>query len=114
MRVVTCVSLGVKFYPYACPLTLKQCGLTVMVECIRAHINQYRECETLRRMEWPACSPDLIPTEIIWNVLGKRLSVLCNPSQNLNDLKTCLLREWATRVVSHCMPLSLLVQIVKI
>ncbi|GFW60548.1 DDE_3 domain-containing protein [Trichonephila clavipes] len=37
------------------------------------------EAETIQRMEWPACSPDLNPIEHIWDMLGRRIAARPRP-----------------------------------
>ncbi|GFV38171.1 transposable element Tcb2 transposase [Trichonephila clavipes] len=32
------------------------------------------EAETIQRMEWPACSPDLNPIHHVWDMLGRRIA----------------------------------------
>ncbi|GFW71360.1 hypothetical protein TNCV_537781 [Trichonephila clavipes] len=44
-------------------------------------------------MECPTSSPDLKPIDNMRNMLRKRLTALCNPLLNLNDLTACLPRE---------------------
>ncbi|GFX67649.1 transposable element Tcb1 transposase [Trichonephila clavipes] len=46
------------------------------------------------RMEWPACSLDINPTEHVWNALGKRVAGRQPPPQTLQELKSALLEEW--------------------
>ena len=43
---------------------------------------------------WPSCSPDLNPTEHIWDELGKRVRQQVNPSQTLGHLEHALVEQW--------------------
>ncbi|GFS66342.1 transposable element Tcb1 transposase [Trichonephila clavipes] len=50
--------------------------------------------EGIVRMEWPACSPDMIPIEHVWDALGRRLAGRQPPLQTLQELERALLEEW--------------------
>ncbi|GFV86573.1 transposable element Tc1 transposase [Trichonephila clavipes] len=52
------------------------------------------EAETIQRMEWPACSPDLNPIEHVWDILGRRIAVRPRPPATVRDLEIALLEEW--------------------
>ncbi|GFT47164.1 transposable element Tc1 transposase [Trichonephila clavipes] len=46
-------------------------------------------------LQWPACSPDLLPIEHLWDVIGRRLQTLPLPRTN-NQLWQMVEREWRT------------------
>ncbi|GFX94966.1 transposable element Tcb2 transposase [Trichonephila clavipes] len=46
------------------------------------------------RMEWPACSPDMNPIELVWNALGRRVAGRQPPTQTLQELERALLEQW--------------------
>ncbi|GFV59803.1 transposable element Tc1 transposase [Trichonephila clavipes] len=52
------------------------------------------EAETIQRMEWPACYPDLNPIEHVWDMLGRRIAARPRPPATVRDLKIALLEEW--------------------
>ncbi|GFU53696.1 putative transposable element [Trichonephila clavipes] len=52
------------------------------------------EAETIQRMEWPACSPDLNPIEHVWDILGRRIAARPRPPATVRDLEIALLEEW--------------------
>ncbi|GFW44017.1 transposable element Tc1 transposase [Trichonephila clavipes] len=52
------------------------------------------EAETIQRMEWPACSPDLNPIEHVWDMLGRRIATRPRPPATVRDLEIALLEEW--------------------
>ncbi|GFS56805.1 transposable element Tc1 transposase [Trichonephila clavipes] len=52
------------------------------------------EAETIQRMEWPACSPDLNPIEHVWDILGRRIAARPRPPATVRDMEIALLEEW--------------------
>ncbi|GFX55424.1 transposable element Tcb1 transposase [Trichonephila clavipes] len=52
------------------------------------------EAETIQRMEWTACSPDLNPIEHVWDILGRRIAARPRPHATVRDLEIALLEEW--------------------
>ncbi|UYV61148.1 K02A2.6-like, partial [Cordylochernes scorpioides] len=53
-----------------------------------------RTSENIRRMVWPARSPDLNPIEHVWDALGRRIGALHPSPRTLVELRTALLEEW--------------------
>ncbi|GFT15907.1 transposable element Tcb2 transposase [Trichonephila clavipes] len=52
------------------------------------------EAETIQRMEWTACSPDLNPIEHVWDMLGRRIAARPRSPATVRDLEIALLEEW--------------------
>ncbi|GFU66904.1 uncharacterized protein TNCV_895401 [Trichonephila clavipes] len=52
------------------------------------------EAETIQRMEWPACSPDLNPAEHVWDMLRRSIAARPRPPATVRDLEIALLEEW--------------------
>ena len=54
-------------------------------------VEEYIHQETIVRMDWPACSPDLNPIEHVWN-----MPILRRPVQptTLMELENVLIEKW--------------------
>ncbi|GFT97136.1 transposable element Tcb1 transposase [Trichonephila clavipes] len=67
-------------------------------------VDNYLESEGIVRMTWPAYSPDLNPTENLWNVLGRAVSSRFPPPAILLYKKTgnCLILRWWTTQLKAC------------
>ncbi|UYV77349.1 hypothetical protein LAZ67_15000598, partial [Cordylochernes scorpioides] len=50
--------------------------------------------ENIRRMDWPARSPDLNPIELVRDALGRRIGARHPSPRTLVELRTALLEEW--------------------
>ncbi|GFS47862.1 transposable element Tcb1 transposase [Trichonephila clavipes] len=54
---------------------------------------QLLESEDIERMDWPARSPDLNPTEHVWDFLGRRLAARTLPPVTIRELRLALQDE---------------------
>ncbi|GFV10061.1 hypothetical protein TNCV_1301891 [Trichonephila clavipes] len=53
------------------------------------------EAETIQRMEWPACSPDLNAIEhVLGHAQTTRIAARPRPPATVRDLENALLEEW--------------------
>ncbi|GFS57008.1 DDE_3 domain-containing protein [Trichonephila clavipes] len=72
------------------------CGpeFILMDDNVRPHrallVDEFLKIEDIRRMDWPARSPDLNPIKHVWDSLGRAIAT---PS-NKQEMKTALLNEW--------------------
>ncbi|KAJ4425481.1 hypothetical protein ANN_28097 [Periplaneta americana] len=57
-------------------------------------VDEYHEGEYIRRMDWPAMSPDLNSIEHTWDALGRRVATHQPPSRTLSTLRNALHQEW--------------------
>ncbi|GBL74807.1 Transposable element Tcb1 transposase [Araneus ventricosus] len=58
-------------------------------------VRSYLDSETIQQMALPARSPDLNPTEHVWDMLGRRIAGRSVPPGTLHELQQALLQEWA-------------------
>ena len=57
-------------------------------------VNIFLQQAGVNRMDWPACSPDLNPTENLWEHLEQRVVRNHPPAQTLQQLLALLQLEW--------------------
>jgi transposase len=57
-------------------------------------VTAYLQSEGVTSVPWPAMSPDLNPTEHIWDMLGRRIHARDSPVQSIRQLEAALHREW--------------------
>ncbi|UYV80547.1 hypothetical protein LAZ67_19000535 [Cordylochernes scorpioides] len=85
-------------------------NLILMDDNARPHrarlVNEYLQSENIRRMDWPARSPDLNPIEHVWDALGRRIGARHLSPRTLVELRTALLEKWGL------LPLDLLQSLV--
>ncbi|GFV60202.1 transposable element Tcb2 transposase [Trichonephila clavipes] len=56
---------------------------------------QLLESEDIKRMDWPARSPDLNPIEHVWEFLGRCLAARTLPPVTIREFRLALQDEWA-------------------
>ena len=85
--------------PHVLPF-LRQMGInnaTFQDDNARPHwariVNGFLQQNNVRRMEWPAMSPDLSCIEHVWDVLGRAVSVRITEHSRLADLQRILVEE---------------------
>ncbi|GBM43555.1 hypothetical protein AVEN_252159-1 [Araneus ventricosus] len=59
-------------------------------------VRSYLESEIIPQMAWLARSPDLNPTEHVWDILGRQIAGRSVPPGTLHELQQALLQEWAS------------------
>jgi len=57
-------------------------------------VNEYLDAETIERMDWPSCSPDLNPIEHAWDMLQRAVSARPVLPTNRQELTLALHEEW--------------------
>lgn len=70
----------------------------LMHDNARSHVayivDEYLTEVGIRRLQWPARSPDLNPIEHVWDMLKRRVRARPNPPQNLNELREAMVTVW--------------------
>ena len=70
-------------------------GFILMDDNGRHHrARDYLENETIERMEWPSCSPDMNPIEHAWDMLHKAVSTCPILPNNRQELSVELIEKW--------------------
>ncbi|GBL94421.1 hypothetical protein AVEN_7387-1 [Araneus ventricosus] len=57
-------------------------------------VDEFLENEDIRRMDWPARSPNLNLIEHVWDALGRAIATRNPPPRTIQEMKTALLNEW--------------------
>ena len=50
--------------------------------------------EAVQTIAWPAMSPDMNPTEYVWDFIGRQINQRNPKCQNIDELRTAILQEW--------------------
>ncbi|GFW05422.1 transposable element Tcb2 transposase [Trichonephila clavipes] len=62
-------------------------------------VDEFLESEDIKRIPWPANSPDLNPIENLWDYLGRAIARRHPPPRDVNGLKQVSL--YAVRMTFH-------------
>ncbi|GBL86858.1 hypothetical protein AVEN_96083-2 [Araneus ventricosus] len=57
-------------------------------------VDEFLKSEDIRRMDWPARSPDLNPIQHVWDALRRAIATRNPPPRTIQEMKTTLLNEW--------------------
>lgn len=85
--------------PHAQPaLAVTGSDAVFMDDNARAHragdVDAYLSEVGIRRLDWPARSPDLNPIEHLWDFLKRRVRAVHPAPQNIRELKIAITAEW--------------------
>ncbi|GFT79198.1 transposable element Tc1 transposase [Trichonephila clavipes] len=71
-------------------------GQRYIDEVLLPHVRLFRgaTAKGIKRLVWPARSPDLNPIENVWEALGKQVAGRNYPPTNKNTLIRALTEEW--------------------
>ncbi|GFR58202.1 transposable element Tcb1 transposase [Elysia marginata] len=80
------------------PYTAMQRDIVFQQHNARAHTarytQQFLEQSNVQVLPWPALSPDLNPSEYLWDYFQRRLDCQDHRPQNADDLEHSLRRHW--------------------
>ena len=84
--------------PVVTPFILANPHMLLMQDNATSHsaraTRQYLATNNVHVIDWPARSPDLNPTEHIWDLLDKRLRNVQNHPQTVAELRQEVVRQW--------------------
>ena len=84
--------------PHVVPFFTQHPGSLFQQDNARVHsaflTQNFLQANEIHVLDWPALSPDLAPTEHLWNELGRRIHNRRRHSTNVNELQVALRQEW--------------------